>query len=271
MTGLCQRVGMSRQNFYKKRKYRRRRKVDECQILELVKEERKVQPRIGVRKLHKTLQSKFEEVDVSIGRDCLFELLAQEGLLVPPLPKAPRTTDSRHSLPVFQNEVREMAVNNPNEIWVGDLTYVRTLEGFSYLAVIMDRFSRKIVGYYCGQSLATETCLQALEQALGNLSKKSNPMHHSDRGCQYCSHKYVNRLQASGLGISMTEENHCYENAHAERVIGILKQEYGLGLQFRSHEQLVRAVDQAILLYNHRRLHKSLGYRTPNEVHNQVA
>jgi len=262
---------MTRQNFYKKRKSREVRKIDEGLVLNLVKQERRIQHRIGVRKLHRTLSSEFEEARVSMGRDRLFELLRRKGMLVPPLPKAPRTTNSRHPLPVFRNEIREHDPSAPHEILVSDLTYLRTNEEFSYLSLIMDRYSRKIVGYHCGQTLEAETCLRALEQALESLPGGAHPIHHSDRGCQYCCHKYVKQLQSRSLVISMTEENHCYENAHAERVIGILKQEYGLGMEFRTHKKLCKAVDQAIWLYNNKRLHKSLGYKTPNQVHDQAA
>ena len=262
---------MTRSNFYKKRKKRKAREVDEGLILHLVKQERKIQHRLGVRKLHLTLSSDFHEAEISMGRDRLFALLRREDLLVPPLPKTPHTTNSKHALPIFHNEVRGLTPEKPHEIWVSDLTYLRTENDFSYLALIMDRHSRKIIGYHCGQTLEAVTCLQALEQALSGLPEGRKPIHHSDRGSQYCCHKYVKRLQSKGFIISMTEINHCYENAHAERVIGILKQEYGLGMRFKSHKQLCKAVEQAIDIYNNRRLHTSLGYRTPSQAHKSVA
>jgi len=154
-----------------------------------------------------------------------------------------------------------------NEVWVADLTYLRVGDSFSYLALLMDRFSRKIVGYHCGQTLEAETCQKALERALVDLPEGMCPIHHSDRGSQYCCHKTIERLLGKGFLVSMTEENHCYENAHAERVIGTLKQELGLHGHFRSHEDASRAVDQAVWIYNHHRLHRSLSYRTPQEVH----
>ncbi len=262
---------MSRQNFYKKRKRREAREVDEGLILNLVKRERQIQPRIGCRKLRRTLRPELQEAGVTIGRDRLIELLRREELLVPPLPKAPRTTDSRCPLPLFKNEIMGIEPKAPLEIWVSDLTYIRTSGGFSYLSLIMDRFSRKIVGYHCGQTLEAETCIKALDQAIAGLSVKAKPIHHSDRGGQYRCFKYVEKAQSRGMTISMTEDNHCYENAHAERVIGILKQEYGLGKTFRNHKQLCKSVDQAIWLYNNKRLHKSLDYKTPSQVHDQAA
>jgi len=245
--------------------------VDEGLIVSLVKQERYQQPRMGGRKLYHVLKGKMGESGIKIGRDRFFCMLRRQGLTVPRLPRTPRTTQSRHALPVFNNLTVDTEVTQPDQVWVSDLTYLRTEEGFDYLAIIMDRYSRKIVGYHCGDTLETISCLQALEKALKNLSPGAAPIHHSDRGSQYCSHAYVERLWKNGFQVSMTQENHCYENAHAERVIGILKQEYGLRMTYRSREQVRKAVDQAIRLYNNRRPHTSLNYKTPAMVHGQAA
>lgn len=271
VAALCARVGMSRQNYYAARRLRRRRQIDEAMILELVKRERQLQPRLGGRKLLHLLQAEFQEAGVSIGRDRFFELLAESDLLVVPKPGAPRTTNSRHSLPVFGNLLAETIPSGPNEAWVSDLTYLRTDEGFLYAALITDAYSRKIVGAHIGDSLEAEGCLLALEEALSALPAGKYPIHHSDRGCQYCCHEYVERLQSRGLPISMTQVMHCYENAQAERVNGILKQEYELGRRFRTKEQARKAFEQAVWLYNHRRPHLRLGYRFPADVHEEAA
>jgi transposase InsO family protein len=262
---------MSRQNYYKERTRRRKREIDEELVVELVKQERKLQPRIGTRKLHHMLKGKLKDAGVEVGRDRMFKVLGKKGLLVDPLPRSPRTTDSTHSLPVFRNLVSEVEPSGPNQIWVSDITYLRTDEGFEYLSLITDQYSRKIVGYHCGPDLGARGCIEALNGALKDLASNRYPIHHSDRGCQYCCHDYVYRLQARSLPISMTEENHCYENAYAERVNGILKQEYGLGLTFRTRAQARRAVEQAVWIYNHKRPHTSLNMRTPEQVYGQVA
>jgi transposase InsO family protein len=153
-------------------------------------------------------------------------------------------------------------------VWVSDITYLRTREDFVYLALITDRYSRKIVGWHVGDNLEAVGCVRALERALADLPEGSKPIHHSDQGAQYCCHQYVERLQGCGLGISMTETNHCAENAMAERMNGILKQEYGLGAELPSKEIAYLAVQQSIVLYNTRRPHGSLGNRIPTEVHN---
>jgi transposase InsO family protein len=262
---------MSRQNYYAARRLRKRRQIDEELILELVKRERRLQPRLGGRKLMHLLSADLEEASVSIGRDRFFELLAESNLLVVPKPGMPHTTNSRHSLPVFRNLLSGKVLTGPNEAWVSDLTYIRTEEGFLYAALITDAYSRKIIGAHIGDSLEAEGCLCALEQALCALPDGKRPIHHSDRGCQYCCHEYVDRLRSCGLAVSMTEVMHCYENAQAERVNGILKQEYELDRRFRTKTQAKKAFEQAVWLYNHRRPHLKLNYRFPAAVHEAAA
>jgi transposase InsO family protein len=271
VAALCARVGMSRQNYYAARRLRKRQHIDEELILELVGRERHVQPRIGGRKLLYLLGSDLQEAGVNVGRDRFFELLAEHDLLVAPKRGTPHTTNSRHSLPVFHNLLTGMSLQAPNQAWVSDLTYIRTEEGFLYAALITDAYSRKIVGAHIGDSLEAVGCLAALDKALSELPKGRQPIHHSDRGCQYCCHEYVGRLQARGLPISMTEVMHCYENALAERVNGILKQEYEMDRTFRTKEQAKSAFEQAVWLYNHRRPHLRLNYRFPADVHAEAA
>lgn len=237
-------------------------------MAELVRRERREQTRLGTRKLYHMLKAELSQAGVRIGRDRMFEELRSRDLLLEPVPaEYPRTTQSYHSLPVFRNEIKDREVTAPNQVWVSDITYLRTRESFIYLALITDKYSRKIVGWHAGDSLEAVGCVRALNRALVDLPEGSKPIHHSDQGSQYCCHQYVDRLQSSGLGISMTESNHCAENALAERMNGILKQEYGLGAELSSKEVACLAVEQAIELYNTRRPHQGLNYRTPAEVH----
>jgi transposase InsO family protein len=131
-------------------------------------------------------------------------VLREKELLLEPLPAAPRTTDSRHSLPVFHNLVKDLALDGPNQAWAADITYIRTDEGFLYLSLLTDLWSRKIVGYHAGDTLEAEGALRALDMALAILPAGASPVHHSDRGCQYCSHRYVEKLPAHGLAIKQT-------------------------------------------------------------------
>jgi putative transposase len=233
-----------------------------------VQRERRLQPRLGTRKLYHMLKAELKQVGVRIGRDRMFEELRRRKLLLEPVPaEYPHTTQSRHCLPVFRNVIKDLKVKEANQVWVSDLSYLRTREGYLYLALITDKYSRKIVGWHVGESLEAIGCVRALERALAELPQGSKPIHHSDQGCQYCCHEYVNRLQERGLPISMTESNHCAENALAERMNGILKQEYGLGAEFPTKALAQAAARQGIKLYNTRRPHGSLGNRIPAQVH----
>jgi putative transposase len=259
---------MSRQNYYARRKERRRGQVDGSLIEHLVQRERQVQPRIGGRKLHRVLAKELAEADIHLGRDRFFKVLGERKLLLERRAAVyPSTTDSSHYLPVFSNRIKDRQLNGPNQVWVSDLTYLRSVEGFVFLALITDKWSRKVVGHHCAESLHAEGCLNALEVALGSLPSQAKPIHHSDRGSQYCCHSYVNRLVERDLSISMTETDHCAENALAERMNGILKGEYALDQEFQTREQARRAADQAVHLYNTRRLHTALNYRVPHAVH----
>jgi len=271
VSSVCRKVELSRQNYYHRRSARQRQEVDVGLLKELVVAERKWQPRIGTRKLHGMLRKTLHEAGIKIGRDRMFDVLAELNLLVPALQSStPRTTDSYHCLPVFTNRIKDLKLTKPNQVWVSDLTYIRTEMGFLYLALVTDKMSRKIVGYHCGDTLEAEGCIAALDKALADLPAGIYPIHHSDRGTQYCCHAYVDRLKERGLSISMTETNHCAENALAERVNGILKCEYLLGTTFRSKESARRAVQHAVHCYNTRRPHTSLKMRIPADVHELV-
>jgi putative transposase len=171
------------------------------------------------------------------------------------------------NLPVFKNLVKRRKVTGPNQVWVADITYLRTAEAFLYLALITDRWSRKIVGYHLGETLATEQVLKALGMALKGLPAGERPIHHSDRGCQYAPHDYVAGVRKAGLRMSMTQTNHSAENALAEPVNGILKQEYWLDANFAGWQEARQATLHGIRMYNTRRPHTSLKLATPEQVH----
>jgi putative transposase len=263
---------MTRQNYYARRQQRRRREVDEALMIEMVGVERRIQPRLGGRKLHFLIRGPLAQAGVRIGRDRFFEVLRGRSLLVTPLPvDYPCTTCSEHYLPVSGNLIKELEIQQPNQVWVGDLTYLRTEEGFLYLALLTDKWSRKIVGYHCGDTLEAIGCVKALNMALGDLPEGAHPIHHSDQGSQYCSHEYANGLKARGLRASMTEKDHCAENALAERMNGILKSEYGLGQKIKTKAQARHMAEQAVSLYNTRRPHTALKMRMPAAVHSLAA
>jgi putative transposase len=267
----CQCYDMHRDAYYKlKGRMHTQEKVTQ-QVLEHVNEERIVQSRVGTVKLYKALKGTFEMEGLKVGRDKLNDILREHDMLVRRKKASCKTTDSYHRFHKYTNLVKDMDVTAPNQVWVSDITYIRTINGFCYLALITDMFSRKIVGYDISDSLELAGCLRALKRALRAARPAAGLVHHSDRGIQYCSNQYVNELKKRKIKISMTEENHCYENAIAERVNGILKDEFYLDQTFFSKEAASIATDNAINIYNNKRLHISLGYKTPNIVFKNAA
>jgi transposase InsO family protein len=258
---------MSRQNYYEQRRQRERWTVEEGLVLELVRVERSRQPRLGGRKLWWLIHGELEQAGVGLGRDRFFGLLKRHDLLIARRRWCCRTTQSRHGFRVYVNLAKELALTGSHQLWVSDITYLRTDAGFMYLALVMDAYSRKIVGFDCSDSLEAEGARRALRMALRQLPPGARPMHHSDRGVQYCCGEYVGMLDGAGLSISMTQENHCYENGKAERLNGILKQEYLLGQTQASKAAALRLVREAVVLYNEHRPHGALGNRYPSQVH----
>jgi transposase InsO family protein len=263
---LCRRAGISRQGYYQGLRAGLERRQREEKVLELVRSQRARHPRLGTRKLLQLLRPEFTRLSVKVGRDKLFEVLRAHNMLVPKRKaRGPRTTDGARTW--WKNILDQAPIDAPHQGWVADISYLHTLEGFCYMALISDVYSRKIVGWDVSESLELEGALGALNMALGSLPVGKTPIHHSDRGSQYRSKTYTRRLQDAGCSISMTEEDHCAENAQAERVNGILKGEYYLDMVFRDTRQAKQAVKAAIKLYNQERPHLSLNYQFPEQVH----
>ena len=226
---------------------------------------RKDQPRVGCRKLKDHLADK----NISVGRDRFIELMREWSLLIKPKRNYKRTTNSRHRFKKYKNLIKNKPTKGPNQVWVSDITYLRTREGFCYLSLITDQYSRKIVGHHVHPNLTHIGVLTALKMALTQKPQtKKRLTHHSDCGLQYCSDDYIALLKSHRARISMTEDNHVYENALAERVNGILKNEFLLATTWPSVHHARRAVQQAIKIYNTQRLHNSLGNKTPESIHN---
>jgi len=263
---ICSCFGLTRDAYYKFYKRRKKRDAIALKVVNLVKQERKDQPRMGARKLYKVLHPLFEREGLKVGRDKLFEVLREQEMLIRRKRASCKTTDSYHRFHKYNNLVKDMEITAPNQVWASDITYIRTISGFCYLALITDMFSRKIVGYDISDSLELAGCLRALKRALRTARPAAGLVHHSDRGIQYCSNQYVSELDKRKIRISMTEENHCYENALAERVNGILKDDFYLDQCFFSTDHACIAAKNAIEIYNSKRLHLSLGYKTPNMV-----
>lgn len=225
------------------------------------------QPRIGGKKLYKLLKVDLDKLEGRIGRDRFFDILRKRGLLVKRRKKYVTTTDSWHRFHKYKNKLKEKLLTGPNQAYASDITYLRTREGFVYLFLQTDAWSRMITGWDLSESLAIDGAISALQMTIKQCVKPEGVIHHSDRGIQYCSKEYVEILNRHKMEISMTEENHCYENAMAERVNGILKQEFLLDEEFANKALALKAVKQAIESYNNRRPHWSLNLCTPQQIH----
>jgi transposase InsO family protein len=266
MKALCGYFGVSRQSFYKWLKYEAKKRLESHIITRWVKDKRKIQKVEGCYKLWKKHKVEFN-IEMALGRDKFFELMGDEGLLIKRKRKYVRTTNSEHGFRTYSNKIKDLKILKPNHVWVCDITYISTRRGFMYLALITDLFSRKIVGYDISDSLEAEGCRRALKKALSSVKNSEGIIHHSDRGIQYCCKEYIKLLMEHGMEISMAAKGDCYENAVAERVNGILKQEYGLGDKFINKEVAAKATREAINLYNTIRLHRSINFKTPAEIY----
>lgn len=271
ISDVCQVFDLTRDAYYKSKKRVKFLKNKEAEVLRIVRLCRKELPREGCRKLYARMLPILETQGIKIGRDAMFDILRKNNMLVYKKRSFVKTTDSYHRFHKYGNLIKDLEINRPNQVWVSDITYIRTVDGFCYLALITDLYSRKIVGYDLSDSLELSGCLKALSQAFRKSRSVEGLIHHSDRGVQYCSNQYVAELKKRGVLISMTEENHCYENAVAERVNGILKDEFFLDQTFFDIAHARRATRSAIKLYNELRLHVSLGYKTPDLVYKQIA
>ena len=230
---------------------------------------RALMPRIGTRKLYYLLQEEFKREGIKMGRDNLFRLLREEGLLVQKKKKYTITTNSKHFLHKHPNLIKGMKIKRPEQVWVADITYIPVAKGVSYLHLITDAYSKKIVGYEICDNMTATSTLKALQMALKNRVNDHKLIHHSDRGLQYCSGLYTKLLIDNNIDISMTIDGDPYENAIAERINGILKDEFGLGETIPTQNEAIKMVRQAVEIYNTIRPHLSNHYVTPLKMHQQ--
>jgi transposase InsO family protein len=269
MEQICAYFGITRQAHYQMMKREQQRAKEELLILEMVRQVRRKHPRMGVRKLYVKIGPMLEAEELKIGRDGLFELLGRADMLVQRRRKQRRTT-----IPgVWRtpNLLPGLTVMRPNQVWVSDITYLETeVQPFVYLFVIMDLYSRYIVGWHVSVSLAASGALLALNQAIQQCqSPIQNLIHHSDHGVQYTCHDYLDTLSNHNIRPSMGAVGNCYENAFAERVIGTIKGEYGLDRRLADLLVAHELAEEAILLYNTDRPHQALSYAYPSQVYYQ--
>ena len=265
----CKLFGKSRQAFYEQIQTLGDKGLQDALVLKLVAEIRDDLPRCGADKLHFMLQETFAAHQIKLGRDGLYRLLGRYGLLIRYRNRRPYTTNSHHHYKKYPNLIRDMLINAAGQLWVSDITYIRQLNGFSYLSIITDAYSHKIVGYKLHPTLHSEGAIDALVMANKDVKKTDKLIHHSDRGIQYCCNDYVQMIEHFGIQLSMTEKGDPYENAIAERVNGILKHEHGLQQTFAGYREAATAVDDAVKKYNEIRIHDSCDRLTPVMAHEQ--
>lgn len=268
---LCQLLGRSRQAYYQGQRAKHSKLAFDSVVAELITEIRdKVgNQKLGARKLLPLINEQLNKENLSIGRDQLFLLMDTYGLKVRQRKRRRViTTDNTHGFKRYPNLMKNMDLKDPEQLWVSDITYVKVKDRFMYLSLITDAYSRKIMGYRLHQDLSAAGSLKALMMALGNRQyPKRKLIHHSDQGVQYCAHSYVNLLKTQSMAISMASKGSPHENALAERVNGILKQEYDLGKVINNEDKARQMVDAAITSYNLKRPHQSLQGQTPEQVH----
>lgn len=261
---------MSRQAIYQYEQRQRCRQEALEPVLAMVMEVRRHLPRLGTRKLYHQLRPRLQEAGIKLGRDGLFDYLRQQHLLIRPRRCYTKTTFSKHWMRKYPNLLKEQTVTRPEQAFVSDITYVESEEGVHYLSLVTDAGSRKIMGHELSREMKASDVVKALRRAVGRRCHDGALIHHSDRGLQYCSQIYQVELRKHGIQPSMTDGYDCYQNALAERVNGILKQEF-LIYRCQTFEDLKSLVAESIKAYNGLRPHLSLGMKTPEEVHKKTS
>lgn len=246
-----------------------KQKSDNQKMIKMVIDKRgEINQAIGGRKLYQLLQDDIKQENIKIGRDNFFDFLRAHALLVPKQRNFTRTTNSNHLFTKWKNLVQNKVPNQPEELWVSDITYLRLNGKNAYLALVTDAYSKQIMGFHVATNMKASLSIEALKMALKNRKYPNRKLiHHSDRGFHYCWTEYVKMLQDNEIIISMTEQYDPYENALAERLNKTLKYEFGLNQTIPNKTIAVKMVKRAVKIYNTLRPHNSLNGRTPVSVH----
>lgn len=263
MSKICNYMDISKSWYYEMKASAEHRRVYEEYMLTEIKRIRAEHHAYGILRLWKQL----DRDGITIGRDRLQRLLQKHNLILSRHTKKVRTTFPGAYAGEYENKVKGLNVDHPNQVWCTDITYIFTTEGILYLSAIMDVYSRKIISVSINDNLRTDGSLDCLNKALAQISDPSGIIHHSDHGCQYCSYRYLNRLADKEMAVSFTGKDHCYDNAKIERFFKTIKYEYGLKSIINRKKLAKAIIKNAIYDYNHKRIHSSLNYMTPCEVY----
>ncbi|XLS28750.1 IS3 family transposase [Flavobacteriaceae bacterium M23B6Z8] len=268
ISSTCELLGISRQVYYRAIASRAKRQTVAKQVIDLVHSIRIEQPRIGTRKLYHILKKPLQELGV--GRDRLFAILKANHMLIKPKRSYHITTNSHHRFRKHNNLIENLSINRPEQVWVADITYIGNRQNPMYLSLVTDAYSKKIMGYYVSNTLETNSSIKALKLAIKNRYYPIQQLiHHSDRGLQYCSDHYQRTLHKHNMECSMTQKYDPYQNAIAERINGILKQEFLIQNSQANLKIMRKIVKQSIHIYNTKRPHLSCSMLTPERMHNQ--
>lgn len=268
MKWIFESLGITRQAFYKRFKADKIKEIHQNKVLEFVDEIRRERFKTGTKKLYAELQQKLLENNIKMGRDQLHQLLKWNGLLVKKTKRFHITTDSKHGFFKSPNRVKELDIKHAEQVFVADITYIKTDQKHTYLALVTDLYSKKIMGWSYADRMPAELVIDALKMAKKSCThRRKHIIHHSDRGVQYCCPAFSEYAEKNGFVLSTTQQYDPYENAVAERVNGILKYEFGLKNSIVNQNIAHKMIDQAIRIYNTKRLHWSLDLKTPEEVH----
>lgn len=271
---LCSIMDLSRQAYYKRRQTIEKEALDGLIVAQMALQKRKELKGalIGQRKMYQLLTPQLINAEIKIGRDAFYEIMRDFGLLIRRRRRRVITTNSNHPYFKYPNIIQDIQINRRNQVWVSDITYIETKHGFTYLFLITDAYTHKIMGYYLSRNLKAAGAIKALEMAIAVCSDPLDTLiHHSDRGIQYCSDCYTKLLKDNGIQISMTQNGDPYENAIAERVNGILKVEWIYQLNFDGYHDADQHIEEIINVYNKLRPHGSCSSLTPDEAYEQNA
>lgn len=269
MDAVCQSAGISRQGYYKSVKRYKDSNLIEERVLQLALEIRIRHSKMSLKKIYAKIKDQIKSYGIKMGRDKFITMMVSRGYGVRRKRRYALTTNSNHSNRTYPNQLKGNNVTNINQYWVSDITYLRTKQGHMYLNLVTDYYSRKIIGYSIGERLTTNYTVSALKMAYKTTQTIKGTIHHSDRGIQYSSSEYIQELKRMKILSSMTRGGSPHENAVAERINGILKQEYGISDSRNTKSQCRQLVKEAIYLYNEERPHLSLQMQTPSEFYNK--
>lgn len=260
--------GISKQAYHQRVKSFKQKLAEQEVVLKEVALIRQRMPHTGGRKLFEMLRPAMRSNKIKIGRDALFELLRYKGLLVKKSKRFHITTDSKHFFYKSPNLIQSLDINHAEQVFVSDITYIKTDECHAYLALVTDAYSKKIMGWSLDDHMKVSMVKNALNMAHHNcVFNRERIIHHSDRGIQYCCPDYTDFAEKKNFIMSTTQKYDPYENAIAERINGILKYEFGLRKTIRNLEVARKMIRQAVDIYNKERLHWSLNLKTPESVH----